>query len=169
MAARSLAAGNWIAGRLSDRHPTSTVLLLLVLLITALTAQGLFASAPVLTVALLFVVGVAGFGLIPPLQNRVLAIAGRDASLASVANIAAFNTGATIGSLLGAAALETSGSYTAPSYAGALMSLTGLGIFALGLRATTGTRHTPRRVGQASRRAPEQGARDTAVSRATPS
>jgi MFS transporter, DHA1 family, inner membrane transport protein len=135
-----LVAGNWIAGRVSDRYPTGTILAFLILLITALTAQGLFATMPMVTVGLLFVVGLAGFGLIPPLQNRVLAIAGPDASLVSVANIAAFNTGATLGSLLGAATLESTSSYTAPSYAGALMSLAGLGVFTLSLRAARSPR-----------------------------
>ncbi len=129
-----LVVGNWTSGRFSDRYPTGVIAAFLILLIAALAAQAAFASVPAVSIALLFVVGFAGFGLIPPLQNRVLAIAGHDASMVSVANIAAFNTGAAIGSLLGAVALETTGSYVAPSYAGALMSLLGLGIFALSLR-----------------------------------
>lgn len=135
-----LVVGNWTAGRLADRHPVGVIVAFLLLLILALIAQGLLAANPAVTVAVLFVVGVAGFGLIPPLQSRVLAIAGHDASLVSVANIAAFNTGAALGSLLGATALEATGDYTTPSYAGALMSLIGLAIFVL---STARRRHAP--------------------------
>ncbi|WP_063765400.1 MFS transporter [Nonomuraea candida] len=131
-----LVAGNWAGGRAADRYPNATIAVLLVLLITALAGQSLLAGVPVLTVVLLFVVGAAGFGLISPLQNRVLAVAGSAATMISTANIAAFNFGATLGSLAGAATLEAGLGYTAPGYAGAAMSLAGLAVFGLTARAT---------------------------------
>jgi MFS transporter, DHA1 family, inner membrane transport protein len=129
-----LVVGNWWAGRATQRHPAGIIAFFLTMLILALVAQAIFARDPVVTVVVLFVVGCAGFGLIPPLQNRVLSLAAHGATLVSTANIAAFNTGATLGSLLGAASLEVTGSYVAPSYAGAAMSLVGLVVFALSLR-----------------------------------
>ncbi|MDH6679398.1 DHA1 family inner membrane transport protein [Rhodococcus sp. LBL1] len=125
-----LVVGNWAGGRAADRHPDITVAVLLLILVTALTAQGVLATNQAATVALLFVVGAAGFGLIPPLQNRVLSISGQAATLVSTANIAAFNLGATLGSLLGATTLQTGLGYTAPSYAGAAMCTLGLILFA---------------------------------------
>ena len=140
-----LVVGNALAGRLTDRHPTGVTVALHALLILALLAQGLFATNPAATIAILFVVGAAGFGLIPPLQNRVLDIAGHDAALVSVANIAAFNTGAALGSLLGATTLDLTGDYTAPSYAGAIMSVIGLAIYALSTPAAARHRVLPPR------------------------
>ncbi|RJL35412.1 MFS transporter [Bailinhaonella thermotolerans] len=138
-----LVAGNWLGGRAADRHPNATIAVLLVLLIAALAAQSALAEVPAAAVVLLFVVGAAGFGLIPPLQNRVLAVAGNAATMISTANIAAFNFGATVGSLAGAATLGAGLGYTAPGYAGAVMSLAGLAVFALTARARTSRRHRP--------------------------
>ncbi|GAA0947919.1 MFS transporter [Nonomuraea longicatena] len=129
-----LVVGNWSAGRFTERYPSGIITFFLAVLILALVAQALFAHDPAVTVVVLFVVGCAGFGLIPPLQNRVLSIAAEGATLVSTANIAAFNTGATLGSLLGAASLEVTGGYVAPSYAGAAMSLVGLVVFTMSLR-----------------------------------
>ncbi|MED7931180.1 MFS transporter [Nonomuraea sp. LP-02] len=96
-----LVIGTWSGGRAADRYPIATIAVLLVLLIAALITQSLLAGFPALTAVLLFVVGAAGFGLIPPLQNRVLTVAGSASTMISTANIAAFNLGAVLGSLAG--------------------------------------------------------------------
>ncbi|MFC5834490.1 MFS transporter [Nonomuraea insulae] len=125
-----LVVGNWAGGRAADRYPNATITVLLVLLLTGLIAQSLPAPFPAPTIVMLFVIGAAGFGLIAPLQNRVLSVAGDAATMISTANIAAFNLGATLASLAGAATLNAG-----LGYAGAAMTLIGLVIFSVTRRA----------------------------------
>ena len=130
-----LVAGNLLGGRLADRSVLPAVLgsvgaLTVLSAIVALVArnQGAFIIAIVLF-------GVAAFATIPPLQTWVLDSASQAPTLASAANIGAFNLANTLGSLLAGIAVGTGHGYTAPAGIGAAPGVVGLAMTLLaGLR-----------------------------------
>lgn len=105
------AIGNIVGGRMTDRIGMDRASLWLLAGIVAVLAliglaQGRFAFMVVLVMAL----GLTTYGAIPPLQSRILGLARRHRpqalDVASGLNIAAFNGGVVVGSMLGAASLE---------------------------------------------------------------
>ncbi|MBB6489175.1 MFS transporter [Rhizobium lusitanum] len=108
------AVGNVLGGRLTDRlgmDRASVILLAGIVLALALTAFAL--RQPAAMVGLVALVGLTTYGAIPPLQSRILMLAERHRSqamdVASGMNIAAFNAGVVIGSVIGGAAIDAWG------------------------------------------------------------
>ena len=89
--------GNWLGGRLADRSIDGTLLGFLVALTVVLVLFALLAASPVATIVLLFLMGGFGFGTVPGLQTRIMGYADGAPTLASSANIAAFNLGNALG------------------------------------------------------------------------
>jgi len=79
---------------------------------------------------LLFLMGVFGFGITPGIQARVLDHAPGAATLASSANIAAFNVGNALAAWLGGATLARGGA-ASPLVVGAIMAAVATGLLAL--------------------------------------
>ncbi|MCA2224253.1 MFS transporter [Nonomuraea aurantiaca] len=126
-----LVVGNLIGGRLADRAvmPSiygSVALLALLGLVLALVAGNQVAFIVTIT---LF--GVAAFATVPPLQTRVLDAAAGAPTLASAANIGAFNLGNAIGSFVAGLTIDAGFGYTAPAWTAALLGLTGLAVAGL--------------------------------------
>lgn len=108
------AVGNVVGGRMTDRLGMDRASLWLLVGIAAVLAligvgQASFPAMVVLVMAL----GLTTYGAIPPLQSRILALAHRHRpqalDVASGLNIAAFNAGVVVGSMLGATALASWG------------------------------------------------------------
>jgi DHA1 family inner membrane transport protein len=101
----SLFVGNYIGGKTADKNLMGAIIALfagfIVVLLFEVTAH--YPIAAVIT-AILF--GVAGYGLVPGAQLRVVAVANDALTLASALNISAFNVGVMIGAALGAAAID---------------------------------------------------------------
>jgi DHA1 family inner membrane transport protein len=126
-----LFAGNALGGRLADRSVDRTLLILLSVLAVVLAAFALVASIPVAAVVALVLMGAAGFATVPPLQLRVLRHADHAPTLASGANIAAFNVGNALGAWLGGLTIAAGLGYTSPLWVGAAMTVGALAVVAV--------------------------------------
>ncbi|OJX80703.1 MFS transporter [Leifsonia sp. 71-9] len=126
-----LFAGNWVGGRLADRSIDRTLLVLLAVLAVVLVGFALVAGMPVPAVIALVLMGAAGFATVPALQLRVLTYAEHAPTLASGANIAAFNVGNAIGAWLGGVTIAAGLGYTSPLWVGAAMTVGALVVVAV--------------------------------------
>jgi DHA1 family inner membrane transport protein len=95
-----------------------------------LVAFALTAGSQPLTIASLVLMGGFGFATVPGLQMRVMKYASSAPTLASGANIGAFNVGNALGAWLGGVTITAGLGYTSPIWAGAAITLLGLGVMA---------------------------------------
>ncbi|WFB08437.1 MFS transporter [Streptomyces sp. LX-29] len=122
-----LVVGNLIGGRFADRALMPMLYvslggLAVVLALFAFTAHHKVAAA--VTLAL---IGMLGFATVPPLQKRVMDQAPTAPTLASAANIGAFNLGNALAAWLGGLVISGGLGYTATSWVGAAMAAAALG------------------------------------------
>ncbi|GHC76236.1 MFS transporter [Streptomyces flavofungini] len=123
-----MVGGNLIGGRFADRALmpmlyVSLGALSVVLALFTLTAHNKVAAA--VSVAL---IGAFGFATVPPLQKRVLDQAAAAPTLASAANIGAFNLGNALAAWLGGLVISAGFGYTAPNWVGAALAASALGL-----------------------------------------
>ncbi|WP_374008805.1 MFS transporter [Leifsonia sp. LS-T14] len=126
-----LFAGNWVGGRLADRSVDRTLLWLLGALAVVLAGFALVAGMPVGAVVGLVLMGAFGFATVPALQLRVLSYAAQAPTLASGANIAAFNLGNALGAWIGGITIAAGLGYTSPLWVGASMTVGALVVVAI--------------------------------------
>ncbi|MFD7074529.1 MFS transporter [Nocardioides sp. NPDC059952] len=137
-----LFVGNIIGGRAADRDLVKTLGVLLVALTVVLAAFALAATSQVVTVIALVLMGAVGFGTVPALQMRVMAYADQAPTLASGANIGAFNLGNALGAWIGGVTIAAGLGYTSPLWAGAGVTLIALLVLLVAVRAPGGERRT---------------------------
>jgi DHA1 family inner membrane transport protein len=102
-----LSIGNVAGGRLADRGLGRALIVTLGGLAIVLVGLAAVLSIKSLTVALLFLLGIAAFATVAPLQLRVLEAAGSEGrTLASSLNIAAFNLGNALGAWAGGMTID---------------------------------------------------------------
>ncbi|AJT42364.1 MFS transporter [Psychromicrobium lacuslunae] len=130
--------GNIVGGRAADKQLGRTLLILLFVLSGVLVLFALSASSQLMTIICLILMGFFGFATVPGLQLRIMAYADKAPTLASGANIAAFNLGNAFGAWLGGLTLAAGWGYTSPLWAGAVVTLCGLVVFLLAARAQRG-------------------------------
>ncbi|MFF1645054.1 MFS transporter [Streptomyces sp. NPDC058240] len=123
-----MVGGNLIGGKFADRRLmpllyVSLGALSVVLALFTLTAHNKIASA--VTIVL---IGGLGFATVPPLQKRVLDQAADAPTLASAANIGAFNLGNALSAWLGGLAISAGLGYTAPNWVGAALAASALAL-----------------------------------------
>lgn len=123
-----LFGGNLLGGRLADAAlrrtlTTWTLALGIVLVVFALVPGNKVAAA-----ALLLAMGFFGFGTVPGLQMRVMRYADEAPTLASSANIAAFNVGNFLGVWIGGLAIAAGHGFGSPLWVGAAFAFAGLGV-----------------------------------------
>ncbi|MFJ5530376.1 MFS transporter [Streptomyces sp. NPDC093261] len=121
-----MVGGNLIGGRYADRALMPMLYvslggLALALALFTVTAHHKFLAA--LTIAL---IGALGFATVPPLQKRVLDHAHGAPTLASAANIGAFNLGNALSAWLGGIVIAAGLGYTAPNWVGAVLAAAAL-------------------------------------------
>ncbi|KOG88934.1 MFS transporter [Streptomyces varsoviensis] len=121
-----MVTGNLVGGRLADRRLmpmlyTALGGLALVLLLFTFLASGKAAS-----VVAVFLIGALGFATVPPLQKRVLDHAHGAPTLASAANIGAFNLGNALSAWIGGAVISAGFGYSAPNAVGAALAAAAL-------------------------------------------
>ena len=121
-----LFAGNWIGGRMADKSIDRTLLFFIAALLAVLTAFAALASNPVATMVALFLMGGFGFGTVPGLQSRIMQFAGSAPTLASGANIGAFNLGNGLGAWAGGLGIAAGLGYTSPIWIGAAITVAAL-------------------------------------------
>lgn len=120
--------GNTVGGKLADRSVDKTLVGFLVVVAASMLAFPWLASSKLGAAIALVVWGTAAFGLVPPVQMKVMRAAAEAPALASSINIGAFNLGNAIGAAAGAVVLGSGGGYHAVMLAGA-----GLAALALAL------------------------------------
>ncbi len=118
-----LFVGNFVGGKLASRSIDGTLLVVLVVLTVVLALFAVVATSPVLTVIALVLMGAFGFATVPALQTRVMQYADHAPTLASGANIAAFNLGNALGAWIGGLTIAAGLGYTSPIWAGAGITL----------------------------------------------
>lgn len=117
--------GNIVGGRAADANLTRTLRVLAVLLVLTLIVYALVAPWKIPLAVVLFVLGLVGFATTPALQLRVMHYADDAPTLASAANIGAFNLGNAIGVALGGAAIGAGLGWVSPVWVGCAMTAAG--------------------------------------------
>lgn len=123
-----LIGGNLVGGRMADRAVMPTLLASLVMLAIALATLSLTQYSPVAAIFSVFLLGFAAFATVPPLQMRVLQTAAGAPSLASAANIAAFNVGNAGGAAIGGLVISSPLGITSLGWVAALITITGIAV-----------------------------------------
>ena len=130
-----LFAGNLLGGRAANVDVPRTLLVVLAGLAVVMALFALTAGSQVATVVALVLMGAFGFATVPGLQMRIMTYAGAAPTLASGANIAAFNVGNALGAWLGGLAITAGLGYTSPLWVGASLALAALVVLVLAERA----------------------------------
>ena len=118
-----LFAGNLLGGRAADRSIGRTLAVVFAALTVVMIAFALVAGSKPATIVALVAMGGFGFATVPGLQLRIRQYAGDAPTLASGANIAAFNVGNALGAWLGGLTITAGLGYTSPLWIGAAMTL----------------------------------------------
>lgn len=128
--------GNYLGGVWANRSVSRTLYGLFALLALTMVLFPLMARDTVTAGVMLVIWGAASFGIVPPLQVKVMQVASEAQALASSVNIGAFNLGNAVGAALGASVLANGGDYAGVSYAGAAVAAAGLVVLRITLRRT---------------------------------
>ncbi|MGR6923816.1 MFS transporter [[Actinomadura] parvosata] len=123
-----LVIGNLIGGKLADRAVMPSIYGSVGLLTLLAVVVALVSASQIAFVVTITLFGVAAFATVPPLQTRVLDAAAGAPTLASAANIGAFNLGNAIGSFAAGLTIDAGLGYTAPAWTAVLLGLVGLGV-----------------------------------------
>ena len=123
-----LFVGNTVGGKAADRNVDRTLLVALAVLVVVLVVFALTAASQPMTIASMVLLGGFGFATVPGLQMRVMNYATAAPTLASGANIGAFNVGNALGAWAGGVTITAGLGYTSPVWVGAGITLLGLGV-----------------------------------------
>lgn len=118
--------GNYWSGRLADKSVTGTLIGFLVLLITSMALVPWVGKSYAGAALMMIVWGAATFGVVPPLQMRVMRVASEAPGLASSVNIGAFNLGNALGAAAGGGVITAGLGYSTVPVMGAVVAATGL-------------------------------------------
>ncbi len=118
--------GNIVGGKAADKSIDKTLVTILAGLVAVLVFFALTAASPVATLFSLALMGGFGFATVPGLQMRVMKFAASAPTLASGANIGAFNLGNALGAWLGGVTISLGLGYTSPVWAGAGITVAAL-------------------------------------------
>lgn len=121
-----LVGGNILGGRLADRALMPSIYGILVALALVLATFAFTAHSQAASIVTIVLFGAAGFATVPALQARVMQKAEGAETLASAANIAAFNLGNALGAWLSGLAIAGGLGYAAPNWIGAALAAGGL-------------------------------------------
>jgi len=138
--------GNTLGGKAADKNVDKTLLVVLAVLVVVLAVFALTATSQIMTIASLFLMGGFGFATVPGLQMRVMKYAAAAPTLASGANIGAFNLGNALGAWLGGVTITAGLGYTSPIWAGA--GLTALAVIVMAYAAANGRKMAAAQHGQ---------------------
>ncbi|THT98726.1 MFS transporter [Lampropedia puyangensis] len=111
--------GNTLGGRWADRSLVKTLLSFLSLIAISMLAFPYLAQTHVGAAIALLVWSIAAFGVVPPVQMRVMRAASGAPGLASSVNVGAFNCGNAIGAAVGSVILKAGLGYAAVMWCGA--------------------------------------------------
>lgn len=138
-----LFAGNAVGGKAADRNLAATLITLLAVLTVILVVFALTAQVQIMAVISLVLMGAVGFATVPGLQMRVMKHAEEAPTLASGANIAAFNLGNALGAWIGGLTITAGLGFTSPLWAGAAVTVVGLAVLLVAVQVGGGSVHRP--------------------------
>ncbi|NRH30757.1 MFS transporter [Rhodococcus sp. MS13] len=121
-----LFVGNFLGAKAADRSLTKSLVWILAILTVVLIVFAATAESKVMTVISLFFMGAFGFATVPGLQMRIMNYASAAPTMASGANIAAFNVGNALGAWLGGITIAAGLGFTSPIWMGAAVTVAGL-------------------------------------------
>lgn len=121
-----LLVGNTLGAKAADRALTPALITILALLTVVLVGFAATAQYKVSAIIALFLMGAFGFATVPGLQMRIMNYAAGAPTLASGANIAAFNVGNALGAWLGGLTIAAGLGFTSPIWMGAVVTVVGL-------------------------------------------
>ncbi|MGB3070891.1 MAG: MFS transporter [Ottowia sp.] len=124
--------GNTLGGRLADWSLDGATKLILAVLAIVMALLPFMMTTHVGAAIGLVVWGAAAFGIVPPVQMRVMQAAAQAPGLASSVNVGAFNLGNAVGAALGGAVIGQGLGYAAVPLAGAALAAGGLALVWLG-------------------------------------
>ena len=124
--------GNSLGGRLADWSLDGATKLILAALAVVMVLLPLLLKTHVGAAIGLIAWGAAAFGIVPPVQMRVMQAAAQAPGLASSVNVGAFNLGNAVGAALGGVVIGQGLGYAAVPFVGAALAVGGLGLVWLG-------------------------------------
>lgn len=124
--------GNFVGGKAADRALNSSLIGLMAALAVIMAVFALTAGNQIATVVSLLLMGTIGLATAPGLQVRTMKYADDAPTMASGANIAAFNVGNALGAWLGGLAVAAGYGFVSPLWVGAGLALAGLVVVAGG-------------------------------------
>lgn len=124
--------GNSVGGRLADWSLDGATKIILAVLALTMLVLPLALSTQVGAAIGMVVWGAAAFGIVPPVQMRVMQAAAQAPGLASSVNVGAFNLGNAVGAALGGAVISQGFGYAAVPLVGAALAAGGLVLVWLG-------------------------------------
>ncbi|TGV05109.1 MFS transporter [Alcaligenaceae bacterium 429] len=120
--------GNSIGGKLADWSLDGAAKLILAALTIIMIVMPFMMTTKIGAGISLVVWGAAAFGIVPPVQMRVMQAAAQAPGLASSVNVGAFNLGNAVGAVLGGVVIELGLGYMAVPLAGAVLAAGGLSL-----------------------------------------
>ncbi|MFE9256472.1 MFS transporter [Streptomyces sp. NPDC006879] len=124
--------GNYLGGKAADKSLNNSLIVILGLLAVVLGVFALTAQNKVMTIVSLLLMGTVGLATAPGLQLRTMKYAQDAPTMASGANIAAFNVGNALGAWLGGLALAAGFGFVSPLWVGAAVTVAGLLVLVIG-------------------------------------
>ncbi|MGC4016032.1 MAG: MFS transporter [Luteolibacter sp.] len=123
-----LVVGNVLGGKYADRALMPMLYTTLVSLVLVLLVFTFVAHSPLASAICIFLMGAFGFATVSPIQKRVMDKAKEAGAptFASAVNIGLFNLGNATGAWLGGFVIARGFGFTAPNWAGALLSMGGV-------------------------------------------
>lgn len=122
--------GNVAGSRLADISLKGTIFGMLAFNVVIMTVFSLTAANPWMLFLCTFFTG-CGFAACPAVQTRLMDVAGDAQTLAAASTHSAFNLANALGAWLGGLVIAWGFGYAATGYVGAVLSVIGLGVFAL--------------------------------------
>lgn len=122
--------GNVVGSRLADISLRGTIFGMLAFNVVVMTGFSLTAESPFMLCLGAFLTG-CGFAACPAVQTRLMDVAGDAQTLAAASTHSAFNLANALGAWLGGVVIAAGFGYAATGYVGAVLSVLGLGVFAL--------------------------------------
>jgi DHA1 family inner membrane transport protein len=124
--------GNFVGGKVADRVLNTSLIVIMALLTVVLAVFALTAQSKVMTIVSLLLMGTVGLAAAPGLQLRTMKYAQDASTMASGANIAAFNIGIALGAWLGGLAIGAGFGFVSPLWVGAGVTVAGLVVLVAG-------------------------------------
>ncbi|WP_442801642.1 MFS transporter [Serratia rubidaea] len=134
--------GNYLGGKFADRSESNTLKGFLLLLLTVMLLMPLLARSEIGAALGMVIWGIATFGVVPPLQMRVMRVASEAPGLSSSVNIGAFNLGNALGAAAGGAVVSAGLGYAFVPVMGAIIAALALLVVLLNRRAQAGVAYS---------------------------